>query len=191
MASLEDFRKQEGADFGFFFATAYAAEADPGGALNRRIEPDEDTYRCLTLLKIEHVRRLVVLHFQHGVTLTELRSLFEDTRTVPEVDDWIESLEAKLLRQGDVPLAVLLEGLEKEKSDPKAAPNVVAVRAKLSNLQMFEPERLIARLKAVENIVGTRWLEVEISGEVLLHQTALEILEEFGRNIHDLTTVNL
>lgn len=190
LASLEDFRKQESADFGFFFAIAYAAEADPEGALNRRIEPDEDTYRHLTLLKIEHVRRLVVLHFQHGVTLTELRSLFENTRTVPEVDDWIESLEAKLRQQGEVPLAVLLEGLEKEKRDPKAAPNVVAVRAKSPNLQMFEPERLIARLKAVENIVGTRWLEVETSGEVLLHQTALEILEEFGRNIHDLTTAN-
>ena len=187
LASLEDFRKEECADFGFFFAKAYAAETELDGALNRRIGADEDSYRHLTLLKIEHVRRLVCLHFRHGVTLTELRSLFENTRTVPQVDDWIESLETGLLQQGEVPLAVLLEGLEEEKSDPKAVPNIVAVRAKSQMLQKFGPARLTARLKAVENIVGTRWLEVETSGEVLLHQSATQILNELERNFEDLS----
>ena len=40
LASLEDFRKQERADFGFFIATAYAAETDRKGALNRRVDSE-------------------------------------------------------------------------------------------------------------------------------------------------------
>ena len=186
LASLEDFRKQEGADFGFFIATAYAAEAEHDGALNRRIGSEEDRYRCLTLLNIKHLRCLVWLHFRHGVTLTELRSLFERAHTVPQVNDWISSLKDSLLEQGEVPLRVLFKGLEQEKNDPKATPNIIAVRAKLSALQDFEPERLVARLKAVENIVGERWIEVKDSGEVLMHQTAEQILKEFERNIDNL-----
>ena len=96
------------------------------------------------------------------------------------------SLETRLSEQGEVPLSVLLEGLEKEKEDPKATPNVIAVRAKLAALQNFEPERLIARLKAVESIVGTRWVEVDNSGSVLMHQTAEQLLVEIGRNVSDL-----
>ena len=180
LASLEEFRKQEHADFGFFIATAYAAETERDGALNRRV--DSEKSRCLTLLKIEHLRRLVRLHYQHGVTLTELRKLFENAHIVPEVDDWIASLESTL-EQGTVPLSDLLHGLEKEKSDPKAVPSVIAVRAKHRELQDFEPERLIARLRAVENIIGFRWIEVEDSGNVFMHQTADQILIEFNRNI--------
>ena len=180
LASLEDFRKQERADFGFFIATAYAAETDREGALNRRI--NSETGRCLTLLKIEHLRRLVELHYQHGVTLTELRTLFENAHIVPEVNDWIASLESTL-EQGRVPLSNLLHGLEREKDDPMATPSVIAVRAKHRELQDFEPDRLIARLKAVENIISSRWIEVEDSGNVLMHQTADQILVEFNRNI--------
>lgn len=180
LASLDDFRKQERADFGFFIATAYAAETDREGALNRRI--NSETGRCLTLLKIEHLRRLVELHYQHGVTLTELRTLFENAHIVPEVSDWIASLESKL-EQGRVPLSDLLHGLEQEKGDPKAIPSVIAVRAKYQELKNFEPERLIARLKAVENIIGSRWIEIEDSGNVFMHQTADQILIEFNRNI--------
>ena len=180
LAGLEEFRKQEHADFGFFIATAYAAETDREGALNRRI--DSEKSRRLTLLKIEHLRRLVRLHYQHGVTLTELRKLFENAHIVSEVDDWIASLESTL-EQGTVPLSDLLHGLEKEKSDPKAVPSVIAVRAKHRELQDFEPERLIARLRAVENIIGFRWIEVEDSGNVFMHQTADQILIEFNRNI--------
>ena len=186
LASLEDFRKQEQANFGFFIATAYAAESEPDGALNRRIGSEEDSYRYLTLLKIEHLRCLVWLHFRHGVTLTELRSMFENALTVPQVNDWLKSLKDNFLEQGEVPLRVLLEGLEQEKIDPLATPNIIAVRAKQPNLQNFEPERLIARLKAVENIVGNRWIEVENSGNVLMYQTAHQILEKFERNIDDL-----
>ena len=185
LASLEDFRKQEHADFGFFIATAYAAESEADGALNRRI--NSETGRRLTLLKIEHLSRLVWLHFRYGLTLTELRSLFENASTVPQVISWIESVEKRLNIQGEVPLNDLLQGLEQEKSDPKATPNVIAVRAKCSALQNFEPERLIARLKAVESIVGKRWIEVKESGEVHMHQTSEQILGELGRNIDNLT----
>ena len=185
--SLEDFRKQEHANFGFFIATAYQAEGDEAGKLNRHIGARKDGR--LTLLKVEHLDRLVRLHFRHGVTLTELRSLFKNAHTVSQVNDWIKSLSNSLLQQGEVPLRVLLDGLEQEKSDPKATPSIIAVRAKKPELQGFEPERLIARLKAVESIVGTRWIEVEKkSGTVLMHQTVAQLLIEFKRNIDDLAT---
>ena len=181
LASLEEFRKQEHADFGFFIAIAYAAEADQDGALNRRI--NSETGRCLTLLKIEHLHRLVRLHYEHGVTLTELRRLLKNARTVPEVNNGIDSLESEL-KQDRIPLSDLLHGLEQEKGDPKAIPNVIAVRAKHQKLQEFGPERLIARLKAVETIIGSRWIGIEEdSGNVFMHQTADQILIEFNRNI--------
>ena len=104
------------------------------------------------------------------------------------MNEWIRSLKDSLLEQGEVPLRVLFEGLEQEKSDPKATPNVIAVRAKCSALENFEPERLIARLKAVETIVGKRWIEVKDSGEVLMHQTGEQILGELERNIGDLAS---
>ena len=61
-------------------------------------------------------------------------------------------------------------------------------RAKNQTFREFEPERLLARLKAVENLVGVRWIEVEDSGNVLMHQTAGQILAEVERNIGDLDT---
>ena len=185
LASLEDFRKQEHANFGFFIAVAYAAEADHEGALNRRI--DSEVGRYLTLLKIKHLDRLVRLHYRYGVTLTKLRSLFETACTVSQVNQWLDELETDLIEQGEVPLSALLQGLEKEKNDPKATPNIHAVRAKLPALQHFDPEHLIARLKAVESIIGPRWIEVDLSSKnVLMHQTADQILKELERNLDDL-----
>ena len=185
LASLETFRKQAPADFGFFIATAYAAEADDAGALNQRILAD-DAYQHLTLLKVEHLRRLVWLHYRHGVTLTELRSLFETARTTSQVNAWIDSLE-ETLQQSEIPISELLHGLEREKSDPKATPNVNVVRKTNQAFLEFEPERLAARLKAVENIIGDRWIEVdEDSGKVIMHQRADQILVEFERNLGEL-----
>ena len=183
LASLEEFRKRNRADFGFFMATAYAAEDEPDGALNRRLAGD--AFRSLTLLKVEHLRRLVWLHYYHGVTLTELRSLFEQAGPVSEVDAWLAGLE-KRLQLSQIPVRDLLEALEREKHDPKAAPNVMTVRAKHAAFQEFEPERLIARLKAVESIIGIRWIEVDDSRDVNLHQTATQILEELQRGIDGL-----
>ena len=184
-ASLEDFRRTEHAHFGFFIAAAYASEMDPDGALNRRIE---GVTSCRpTLLKIEHLRRLVRLHYKFGVTLTELRSLFENAHTVREVNDWIEEHE-QMLHEQVVPLRVLLEELESEKSDVKAVPNVKVVRSKRPDLKKFEPERLIARLKAVETILGPRWIGVGTpdSYDVIMHDTAEQLLAQFERGINEL-----
>ena len=184
-ASLEDFRRTEQADFGFFVATAYASEMEPDGALNRRIK---GMTSCRpTLLKIEHLRRLVWLHYKFGVTLTELRSLFEEAHTVPEVNDWIEERERVLREQGAVPLRMLLEGLESEKSDRKAVPNVNVVRSKHPELKKFEPERLIARLKAVETILDRRWIDVDTTSyNVIMHHTADQLLAQFERAFNEL-----
>ena len=112
-----------------------------------------------------------------------LRSLFESARTVPEVEEWISSLESELDEQDQVPLNILFDGLDKEKSDPKARPNIHAIRAQISSLRNFEPERLIARLRAVQHIVGERWFEVAESGNVVMHHTADQILQEFQRQV--------
>lgn len=186
LSSLEDFRERHGAQFGFFVATVYEAEEDLDGALNRRIS--SGVGGCLTLLKTEHLKRLVLLHFRHGITLTKLRSLFEDAHTVPQVNNYLKTLESDLDEQGEIPIRILLEGLEQEKKDPKAIPNIIAVRAKVPELSRFEPERLTARLKAVENIIGSRWIEVEtISSDIRLHQTAEQILAALEQNIAGLT----
>ena len=185
LAGLESFRRRAGAEFGFFIATAYAAEADDAGALNRKLVAD-DAYRSLALLKVEHLRRLVWLHYRHGVTLSELRGLFEKARTTSQANAWICDMQERL-RQDEIPVSDLLHGLEREKQDRKATPNIVAVRAGNPAFREFEPERLAARLKAIENIIGDRWIEVdEDSGRVLLHHTAEQILAQFEREIGDL-----
>ena len=188
LASLDEFRGHENADFGFFIAAAYAAEADPAGALNRRMETGSG--RCVTLLKVEHLHKLVWLHYRHGVTLSELRNLFVQARTVPQVDSWMVAFRSRL-KGREVPLDVLLEGLEREKSDPMAVPSVIAVRAKREELLKYEPERLIARLKAAETIIGSRWIEVEKeAGTVVMHQSAEQTLAELESNIRRLAAAD-
>ena len=185
MTKMEEFRCGARAQFGFFVASAYAGEDNDESALNRRMETSSSF--PITLLKICHLRDLVRLHFRYGVTLTEIRSLFKEARTVRQVNEWIEQFQKHLASDGDVPIAVLLDGLEKEKHDRHAAPNINAVRAKNSALQIFDPDRLAARLKAVENIIGPRWIEIDMeSRDVLMHQTADEILEAFNRNLGSL-----
>ena len=157
---------------------------DEDGKLNRQIQ--ELTDCRLTLLKIGHLDRLVRLHYRYGVTLTRLRSLFDEAHTVLQVSEWMGGLRQELEKQGEVPLRVLLQGLEEEKNDPLAIPNVIAVRAKTPELANFAPNRLIARLKAVESIIGSRWVEVEDEGAVLMHQTADQLLVELERNTIEL-----
>ena len=184
VSNLERFRQEEKAQFGFFIASEYTGERDESSALNEKVRVSE--MRRLTLLKIDHLRTLVELHYQYGVTLTEIRSLFETSRTVPNVDAWIDNYRSDLAKEGEVPLSKLLSDLEDEKRDLMANPNIIAVRAKSPELRQFEPERLIARLEAVERIVGKRWIEYKGSGNVVMRQTAGEIMAEFDRNIGDL-----
>ena len=183
--SLDVFRKDVGADYGFFAAPAYQAEYVPDGKLNRQIKNMEDCK--VTLLKVDHLSKIVRLHYQHGITLTQLRTLFESANTVPEVDEWLTRLESELGEGGGIPLRVLLDGLEAEKHDTNAAPNIAVVRSKTLELRKFRPDRLAARLKAMEQIVGHKWIEVnEDSHTVQMHQTADQILKQLDRNIRDL-----
>ena len=185
--SLEEFRDRAAADYGFFIAGAYQGESDEDSKLNRQLA--KQRYSRLTLLKTTHLVRLVWLHYQHGVTLTELRQLFCSARTVRQVDQWMNSLEERLVDQGKVRLNVLLRGLEQEKLDRHAMPNVAVVRAKNPELEPYEPDQLTARLKAMENVLGHRWIEVDKDSYIVrMHQTADQILEEFEREIVYLET---
>lgn len=183
-SSLEKFRSDEGATYGFFVAVKYAAEEDPNGKVNQKIFPksSQSTYRHLTLLKIVHLERLIRLHLDHGLTLTDLWEMFKKCRTVTDVEQWISKMQHQL-SENEVPLAVLIRALEHLKSDTRAVPNVKVARAKTPDLEKFLPERLSARLKAVETIVGERWLHVDDSDDVFMHQSGDQILAELHRQI--------
>lgn len=183
-ASLDDFRTHEGAVFGFFVAAEYAGEANRQSKLNRKIVPESepDRYHRLTVITIGHLDRLIRLHLQHGLTLTDVREMFEKCRTAGQVDKWIEDTKRQLAEQ-DIPLAVLIRELEGLKDDALAVPNVKAARMSNESLKPFPPSRLTARLRAVETIIGDRWLRVDKSGDVVMHQTAEEILSELDRQI--------
>ena len=183
-ANLERFRKNEGANYGFFVAYSYANEIDPKSAINQKMQGE--TGKHLTLLKIEHLSKLVHLHYRYGITLTELRKIFERARTTSDVDTEIDLLSERL--QGNrIPLGKLLEGLEESKLDDSlASPNFYAVRAINSELKVFKPESIFALLKAVEGIVGTNWIDVKESGVVLMHQTVEQILKKFNSTVADL-----
>lgn len=191
IASLDDFRSKEQADFGFFVAVAYDAQDADDGKLNRLVLNAVRDGRMVTLFTVDHVRRLVELHYRFGVTLTRLRTLFVEAHTVVQVTRWIDELENELANlEPQVPLMTLLEALEEEKNDPKATPSVYTARAANQQLRLFTPERLTASLQAVETIVGARWLEVENSGLVRLHHTATQIVAEVERHLRSLLGVD-
>ncbi len=191
--SLEDFRRTEGANFGFFVADAYAAEDDLEGKINRKvtIATTGDDPKPVTLLKLNHLQRIVKLHYRYGVTLTRLRSLFTEAHTVTEAEAWVTELEKELSElEPQVPLKLLLTGIEKAKADKLSRPNVHSVRAVNDILKTFTPERLITALQAVETIVGKRWLEVEKDGDVRIHHNVEQIMTEVERYLHDLLRIN-
>ncbi len=181
-ASLEDSRVSHGADYGFFAAVAYQGEDDSDGKLNRQLAHENN--RRLTLLKTSHLLKLINLHCRFGLTLTELRHLFDTARTVSDVDVWIEGHAIE--PQVRIPLRSLLEGLEKEKDDSLAKPSVAAVRAKRADLQAHDPDQLAALLQAVSTVLGHRWIEVDTDKTVRMHNTAKQILEEFDRQMSTL-----
>ena len=183
-AALESFRSEENANYGFFIAHAYAGEADPESRLHEKF--NSLSKKRITLLKVEHLDQLVRLHYRYGVTLTELRKVFEKARTVPDVDDALENLKQRL-EENRIPLGSLLEGLEDQKKDLLAVPDYKVVRVKNDSLMAFEPERLAASLKGVESILGQRWIEVDdTSGHVIMHQSSDEILKALRNRMNDL-----
>ena len=181
--SLERFRVRKKATFGCFVADTYAGEGTSTSALNENLAACGSSF--LSLLKIVHLEKLIRIHYRYGVTLTDLRRLFEEAHTVPEVDRWIEDLAARF-RDRKVPLQVLLDGLEKAKEDTKAKPNITAVREQVPSLKEFRPEELRARLQAVEAILGPRWLTVKDDFTVRMHSDSNQLLREIDRAIREL-----
>lgn len=185
--SLEEFRESEGAHFSFFIAPAYDAESDATGSLTRKVNQALAAKIKVTMLKVEHLRTLVSLHYQYGLPLTRLRSLFETAHTVPQVDGWLHELQRELAELPRVPLARLLERLQDLKSDTLATPTVAAARVGDELLSRFRPDKLSSTLSAVQEIVGERWIEVSSeSGEVRLHHTAAQITAEVERHLRDI-----
>ncbi len=184
--ALWDFKTTETADFAFIIGKKFDGEGDETAAVNRRADQGRED-RPMTVLRTQDLRRLVELHYRYGVTMTQIRHLFENALTVMEVDREIDELENELSRsQPPVPLKRLLLGLEAAKSDAKSRPNVNAVRATDDRLKSYEPERLTAALQAVQTIVGQRWIEVnQVSGDVRMTQTAENILTEVERRLVD------
>lgn len=184
--ALWDFKTTESADHGFIIAKAFQGENDPTSAVNRRTAQGRED-RPMTAMTTGQLKQLVELHYQYGVTLGQIRRLFQEALTVIEVGEYLAELERELTTtQPPVPIKRLLLGLEEEKSDIWSRPNVVAVRAKDPALAQYSPDRLVAALKAVQVIVGVRWLEVnEASREVTMGHTATQILAELDRRSQD------
>lgn len=186
LTALWDFKNQESADHGFIIGKRFDGQADPASAVNRRTVLGSDD-RPLTVMVTAQLLRLVQLHYRYGVTMTKIRGLFMEALTVAEVGAWLDGLEAELSKaQPEVPIKRLLLGLEAEKSDRNSRPNIIAVRAKDEALKQYRPDRLVAVLKAVETIVGSRWFEVnEVSYDVRMNQAADQILMELDRRSQD------
>lgn len=180
--ALWDFQKSESADHGFIIGKAFAGQDDPDSAVNRRTSQGRED-RPMTIMTTDQLRRLVQLHYRFGVTLVQIRLLFKSALTVTEVKEHLDDLEAELSEdQPPVPIRRLLQGLENEKSDKLSRPNVIAVRAKDAALQGYSNDRLSAALRAVETIVGSRWIEVNMNNfEVRLSHTSDQILAELDR----------
>src|SRR5262249_33641445 len=158
---LWDFMQTEIADFGFIIGKKFDGQDDPESTVNRRTAQGR-TDRPMTVMITDQLRRLVELHYRYGITISQIRGLFEQALTVCEVTEWLDQLEKELTEgQAPVPLKLLLLGLEAAKTDAKSRPNINAVRARNEPLMDYEPERLTRALKAVETIIGPRWIEVD------------------------------
>jgi hypothetical protein len=191
LASLDDFKQSESAQFGFFLAVGYEGAADPKSKINRKVRQAVEKNMPATLLTVAHLRRLVELHYRYGVTLNRLRTLFETAHTAPEVETWLDQLEHELSDlEPRVPLLRLLQTLDEAKHDELATPNVAVARYIDPELRKFGPERLTTSLQAVQTIVGPRWLDVDVSGEVRLHATAAQIVAEVERMLRDMFGVD-
>lgn len=189
IGSLEAFRAAEGATFGFFAAADFEGQDAPGSKLNQMIDQAREDNKPVAFIRIDHLRRIVELHYRYGVTLTRLRSLFEGTKSTTQVQQWIDELEDELKSlERRVPLLTLLQTLESLKDDDKQVPSVAVARYRNQPaLWEFAPEKLTASLNAVETIIGSHWLEVDkVTGEIRLHTTAGQIVAEVERNLRDM-----
>lgn len=186
--SLEAFRASESANFGFFVAKKFDAQQDATSKLNQKFQNAANPDAPLSLLLVEQLQRLVELHYRYGLPLPMVRELFSVPRSVPDVDSWLDETEEKLKSEARrVPLLTLLETLEQLKGDSLQVPSVKVARYVNKELGAHSPEALSAILRAVEQIIGRRWIEVnEQNDEVRLHSTSAQIVAEVERNWRDL-----
>jgi hypothetical protein len=182
--ALWDFMKTESAHHGFFIGKRFDGQSVENSAVNRRTAQGRED-RPMTIMLTSQLRKLVELHYRFGVTLVQIREMFESALTIQEVDAWLSGLEHGFEREPAVPLLRLLRGIERAMDDKLSQPNVKAVRVMDPELMRFDPQRLITTLTAVETIVGHRWLEVEKGGDVRMLQTAQCIVDEVDRRMRD------
>jgi hypothetical protein len=135
------------------------------------------------VLKTEYLRRLLELHLRYGVTLPQLRALFEVAYSIPDVESWLHNLEQSLASpSAQVPLRTLLEAIEQQKTDPLATPTIEVARTLSPALKQFSPEKLRAVLAGVAQIVGRNWIEFdEASSGIHLQQAVEQIVTEVER----------
>lgn len=184
LQSLDTFARQEGAQYAIVVGMRFHAEDDPTGALNSRIRHAVESGNRVTVLRTEDLIELVKLHYQFGVTFSDMRELLEEAHTLPETREWVGGLRNKLKSSGVLPFRALLNALEREQSDEKARPNVMAARTKNPELMEYEPERLGGALKAAAELLGERWLTIDDRYNVHMEQSAAEISEEFQRRLN-------
>lgn len=187
IGNLDLLRQKEKADYGFFVAEKYAAEGNEDGRMNQLLA--EGRSKKISMMKISHLKKLVELHYRYGLTLTEIRRLFENAHTVLDMDKAIDALAEEVGIDADVPVKTILKELEKQKNDLGGMPNLAVVRANNAEVQKFDEDRLRARMEAVQTIIGPRWIEVQKSGKVKLHSTCEEIMDEIDRNIKELSSI--
>ncbi len=180
--ALKAFMNQEDADFGFAIGRDFQGSEDENAAVNDRARREE-----ITVLKTQHLKRLLELHLQYGVTLPQIRSLFEQAYSIPQVEQWIDNLSATLQTpEAQVPLRTLLEAIEQQKSDELAAPTIQVARTLSPSLKAFPPEKLVAVLKGVSDIVGRNWIEFDEKGPgIHLQQSVDQIILEVERVLRE------
>ena len=184
ISQLISFLDQESADYGFFLANRYRGEGEPKSAINRKINSERSRANPLrvTLLRIKDLKRLIELHCEYGIPLTSLRSLFDDTNSVPEVRMWIDRLASELTTLDPVPIDVILSIVEDLKAR-NATPHVEVVRTLDQRFESLQTTRLVAVLKAVETIVGRRLLHIDDRNYIQLNAPPSAVVDRFREDL--------
>ena len=183
--ALLTFAEDEKAEFSLVVGHAFEGQDDPDAALNKRIRSSVDSGSRVTALLTEDLVTLVKLHYRFGLTFPELRGLFEDAHTIPETRDRVRNLQESLESRGELPLRELLDALEREQEDEHSRPQINAARRNSPVLMNHTPEQLQGALKAVSELLGERWIDVDDQGYVRMEQSAAEISQELRRRLAD------
>ena len=189
--ALVSFADDEKAEYSLVVGHAFEGQDDPEAALNKRIRSSVESGNRVTALLTEDLITLVKLHYRFGLTFSELRSLFEDAHTIPETRDHVRALQESLESRGELPLRELLDALEREQEDQHSRPQINAARRNSDLLVEHTPEQLQAALKAVADLLGARWIDVDDQGYVRMEQSAAEISQELRRRLADALEIEL